>query len=69
MDMGERDALRQEIESLSEPLLGEVIDFVRYLKARQEGLISPRMEGALASETVLRRIWDRPEEDEACRDF
>ncbi len=30
---------------------------------------SPRMFGAIATEEVLRRIWDRPEEDEACRDL
>jgi len=69
MNMGDRDALRKEIDDLAEPLLGEVIDFVRFLKARQEGQISPRMEGAIASEAVLRRFWDRPEEDEACRDL
>ena len=30
---------------------------------------SARMDGALATERVLRRVWDRPEEDEACRDL
>lgn len=30
---------------------------------------SSRFEGAAATESVLSRVWDRPEEDEACRDL
>ncbi|MHB8637815.1 MAG: hypothetical protein ACYC96_15225 [Fimbriimonadaceae bacterium] len=32
-------------------------------------VMSPRNDGALASEGVLKRIWDKPEEDEAWRDL
>ena len=44
-----------------------VLDFVSYLAARE--VVSEARETILASEAVLRRDWDRPEEDEAWRDL
>ena len=54
----------QELESLPEELLVEVIDFARYLKARRA-----RTNDALLSEAALAREWDTPEEDEAWQDL
>lgn len=31
-----KDLIIQELETVSEPILGEVLDFVRFLKAKQE---------------------------------
>ncbi len=49
----------QELESLPEELLDEVLDFARYLKARRA-----RTNDALLSEAALAREWNTPEEDE-----
>lgn len=64
--MGSKDALLHEIESMSEPLLAEILDFVRFLKAKA---VRDRVETAMASEEVLARDWLRVEEDEAWRDL
>ncbi len=60
-----RDVLN-EIEHVPEQLLGEILDFIHYLKLkiRKEGL-----ETAIASESSLKKDWDRPEEDEAWQDL
>ena len=55
-----------EIEELSEPLLEEVLHFVRFLKSQAS---QERFEAALLSETALRKDWLRPEEDEAWCDL
>ena len=64
--MTTRDLLLAEIEGAPEPLLAQVIDFVRFLKAQKA---QERLETALISETTLRKDWLRPEEDEAWRDL
>lgn len=64
--MSTRDLLLAEIEGAPEPLLAQVIDFVRFLKAQKA---HERLETALLSETTLRKDWLRPEEDEAWRDL
>lgn len=55
-----------EIEELPEPLLEEVLHFVRFLKSQAS---QERFEAALLSEAALRKDWLRPEEDEAWRDL
>lgn len=64
--MTNRDILKRELEQVPEPLLDELLDFVRFLKAKcaREG-----RETALASEAVLAQDWLRPEEDAAWRDL
>jgi hypothetical protein len=64
--MQDRKAVIGEIEDLPEPLLGEVLHFVRFLKSK---VVQERLETALLSETALRKDWLRPEEDEAWRDL
>lgn len=56
------NSVLREIERVPEPLLREVLDFVRFLKSR---LAQERFDSAAASEPVLARDWDRPEEDQA----
>lgn len=60
--MDKKEALIRELEDLSEISLQEVLDFVRFLKAKTA---QERMEMALLSEEVLRKDWLKPEEDEA----
>ena len=55
-----------EIEKLPEPLLEEVLHFVRFLKSQAS---QERFEAALLSETALRKDWLRPEDDEAWCDL
>lgn len=64
--MQDRKAVIGEIEKLPEPLLGEVLHFVCFLKSK---VVQERLETALLSETALRKDWLRPEEDEAWRDL
>jgi hypothetical protein len=56
-----RDALRKEIESVPDPLIGEVLDFIAFLKVRR----STKHEEALVSEPLLAKEWLTPEEDKA----
>ena len=55
-----------EIKELPEPMLGEVLQFVRFLKSQA---CQARMETTLLSETALKKDWLRPEEDEAWCDL
>lgn len=49
-----RDALVAEIEDSSTDVLGEVLDFVRFVKRSRAGL---KPDNYLASEAVLARDW------------
>lgn len=64
--MSKKDLIVREIEQAPEPLLEEILDFVRFLKAKggQE-----RFEASLLSESSLKKDWLRPEEDEAWRNL
>ena len=59
--MTNRAVLMQEIETLPVAYLGEVIDFVSWIKQRKLSQISETM---LLSEASLSKDWDTPEEDE-----
>jgi len=60
-----KELILNEIEKIPEPLLKEVLDFIRFLKTKSvEGV-----ETAIASESSLRKDWLRPEEDEAWTDL
>ena len=60
--MTNRAVLMQEIETLPVAYLGEVIDFVGWIKQRKLSQIPETM---LLSEASLAKDWDTPEEDEA----
>ena len=64
--MTKRDILIKEVEQVPEPLLDELLDFLRFLK---EKCLQERRATALASESVLAQDWVRPEEDAAWRDL
>ena len=61
-----KEHIVKEIESLPEPLLNEVIDFIGYLKSKAA---SENMENYILSENVLREDWLSPEDEEAWKDL
>jgi hypothetical protein len=64
--LSDRDILLHEIDTLPAEYLGEVVDFVEYIKLKQLKKIPETM---LLSEASLAREWDTPEEDEAWRNL
>lgn len=60
--MDTKKAILQEIEEISEALLPEVLNFVQFLKYKQQ---QDKLETALLSESALAKDWSTPEEDEA----
>ena len=62
----DKETILQELEELPDALLDEVIDFIRFLKAKHT---NAQLETALLSEAVLGRDWLQPEEDEAWQDL
>ena len=64
----------ERLHQLSDERLLVVYDFVSYLADREEGQTdregtSEAWQTMLASEAVLRRDWERPEEDRAWADL
>ena len=64
--MNRREMLIRETEGLTASDLREVLDFVRFLKAKS---LKKRSETLTFSESSLRKDWLRPEEDEAWQDL
>ena len=60
--MSTKELIEKEVASLPEPQQREVYDFARFLRFKTQ---DDRFDGLLASESVLSRDWDTPEEDEA----
>lgn len=64
--MNKRELIAKEIEHAPEPLLEEVLDFVRFLKSKR---VQEKLEPSLLSESSLKKDWLRPEEDEAWKNL
>jgi hypothetical protein len=64
--MNKKELIAREIEQVPEPLLEEVLDFVRFLKTKRD---PEKLEISLLSESSLKKDWLKPEEDEAWRDL
>ena len=64
--MTTRELILNEIKKIPEPLLEEVLDFIRFLETK---VLEQKMETAVASESSLKKDWLRPEEDEAWRNL
>ena len=62
-----RAQIDEQLQQLSPEQLASVYDFVSFLAERRSA--SESLATMLASEPVLRRDWDRPEEDEAWSDL
>jgi hypothetical protein len=65
--MQTKDKLIQEIENTPEPVLSEVLSYLRYLKAKK--LKAETFSTTLLSESTLAKDWLTPEEDEAWKDL
>jgi len=61
-----REVIIKEIEKLPEPVLNEILNFIRFLKSKKSKQV---METAIASESSLGKDWLKPEEDEAWQDL
>ncbi|MDR1972937.1 MAG: DUF2281 domain-containing protein [Treponema sp.] len=62
--MSTKDTLLREIDTLPAECLGEVVDFVEYIKQKQMRKLPETM---MLSEASLAKEWDTPEEDKAWR--
>lgn len=60
--MTTKEVILNEIKKIPEPLLEEILDFIRFLETK---IVEQKMETAIASESSLRKDWLRPEEDKA----
>jgi len=60
--MSTRELIEKELDVLPKPLQREVYDFVRFLRSKSDG---DAFNGLMASEAMLARDWDTPEEDAA----
>jgi len=60
--MNTKKMLIDEIEEVPEPLLSEVLDFVHFLKQKND---REKIDNAIMSQSSLDKDWLRPEEDEA----
>lgn len=66
--------IEERLKQLSADKLAVVYDFVSYLTEREMARsirepLSETYQTALATEAVLRRDWDRPEEDAAWKNL
>jgi hypothetical protein len=66
MDTVSIESIQERLKQLPPNKLEVVYDFVSYMADRQT---SSALETMLATEAVLGRDWDRPEEDEAWADL
>ena len=64
--MTTKQMLLKEIKMVPEPILEEVLDFIRFLENKSRNKIS---ETAILSESSLAKDWLKPEEDEAWQDL
>ena len=64
--MLDRAVVMHEIETVPEPFLGEVFDFIAFVKAKA---IRVEIYTAVASESSLKKDWLCAEEDEAWDDL
>jgi len=60
--MNRKQLIAKEIAQVPEPLLEEVLDFVRFLKSKH---VQEKLETSLLSESSLKKDWLSPEEEEA----
>ncbi|GIL23423.1 MAG: hypothetical protein BroJett042_19360 [Bacteroidota bacterium] len=66
--MSTREILTEEIKKTPESILNELYDFLMFLK-QKEGKANDKLFTHLASEKVLSRDWESPEDDEAWKNL
>jgi hypothetical protein len=60
--MDTKEKLINEIKQIPRPLLGELLDFVLFLKTK---IVREKFDITVMNESSLGKDWLRPEEDEA----
>ncbi len=63
-----REKLQKELHRIPDDLLGELYEYMKYLQFKAHQKSFP-IETAYASETVLGKDWNSPEEDQAWQDL
>ena len=63
--MNTKSILIKEIENLPEPVIAEVLDYVRFLEYKNQ----KDLETYIQSESSLKKEWLSPAEDEAWKDL
>lgn len=64
--MENREALLKELEQIPDPILVEILNYARFLKAKAA---QEKFSTAYMSESILVKDWLRPEEDDAWNDL
>lgn len=64
--MTQKELIIKRVEEVPNALLGELADFLRFLKMKAA---EEKSSSALMSESSLKKDWLRPEEDEAWKDL
>jgi len=67
--MSTREALSEEIKNIPDALLNELYDYLLFLKYKKSEKRKDNIPVQTASEKVLSREWDTPEEDEAWKNL
>jgi hypothetical protein len=67
--MSTREILSEEIKKTPENILKELYDFLLFLKYKKQTATEDEVKTHVASEKVLSREWDTPEEDEAWKNL
>ncbi|MEA5553801.1 DUF2281 domain-containing protein [Anabaena cylindrica UHCC 0172] len=62
-----KEQIAQELEKLPEPVLQEILDFVRFLQNKHQQ--NKMLEITIMSELSLQKDWLKPEEDAAWNDL
>ena len=60
--MTSKEQILKEIEQVPESLVGEILDFIRFLKTKEA---QEKLGATIISESSLEKDWLIPEEDEA----
>ncbi|MFH0975685.1 MAG: DUF2281 domain-containing protein [Spirochaetota bacterium] len=63
--MNSKNIIIKEIENLPEPMLAEVLDFVRFLEQKK----LDKLDTYILSESSLEKDWLSPVEDEAWKNL
>lgn len=63
--MNAKNTLIKEIENLPEPIVAEVLDYVRFLEYKNQ----KELETYIQSESSLKKEWLLPAEDEAWKNL
>lgn len=64
--MSTKELIRSELDHVPDAALEEILDFVRFLKAKAA---AERLGDAVASESSLKKDWLTPEEEQAWSDL